>query len=72
MLINAFGPARRMAWALGVDDLNELNHKLAAALAAVPVVMLTSLQDGLGPTGQASRSPLAEDYWKSRSGRPSC
>jgi CheY-like chemotaxis protein len=36
--------------------------KADPALAAVPVVMLTSLQDGLSPTGQAGRSPLAEDY----------
>ena len=36
--------------------------KADPALAAVPVVMLTSLSDGLSPTGQASRSPLAEDY----------
>jgi DNA-binding response OmpR family regulator len=36
--------------------------KADPALAAVPVVMLTSLQDGLSPTGQASRSPPAEDY----------
>src|SRR5512136_847149 len=32
VLINAFGSASRMAWALGVDDLDELNHKLAAVL----------------------------------------
>jgi CheY-like chemotaxis protein len=36
--------------------------KADPALAAVPVVMLTSLSDGLSSTGQASRSPLAEDY----------
>jgi 4-hydroxy-3-polyprenylbenzoate decarboxylase len=28
VLINAFGSAQRMAWALGVSDLEELNHKL--------------------------------------------
>jgi len=32
VLINAFGSARRMAWALGVDDLDELNCKLAAVI----------------------------------------
>ncbi len=32
VLINAFGSARRMAWALGVDDLDELNHRLSALL----------------------------------------
>ena len=32
VLINAFGSARRMAWALGVDDLDELNRKLAAVI----------------------------------------
>jgi len=36
--------------------------KADPALAAVPVVMLTSLSDGLSPTGQTGRSPLAEDY----------
>ena len=36
--------------------------KADPALAAVPVVMLTSLSDGLSPAGQAGRSPLAEDY----------
>ena len=36
--------------------------KADPTLAAVPVVMLTSLQDGLSPTGQTGRSPLAEDY----------
>jgi 4-hydroxy-3-polyprenylbenzoate decarboxylase len=29
VLINAFGSAERMAWALGVEDLDELNHNLA-------------------------------------------
>ena len=29
VLINAFGSAERMAWALGVDELDELNHGLA-------------------------------------------
>lgn len=29
VLINAFGSPERMAWALGVDDLDELNHDLA-------------------------------------------
>ena len=32
LLINAFGSPRRMAWALGVDDLDELNRKLAAVI----------------------------------------
>jgi 4-hydroxy-3-polyprenylbenzoate decarboxylase len=32
LLINAFGSPQRMAWALGVDDLDELNHKLAAVI----------------------------------------
>jgi 4-hydroxy-3-polyprenylbenzoate decarboxylase len=32
VLINAFGSARRMARALGVEDLDELNHPLAAVL----------------------------------------
>src|SRR5512143_237797 len=32
VLINSFGSALRMAWALGVDDLEELNHNLAKTL----------------------------------------
>jgi 4-hydroxy-3-polyprenylbenzoate decarboxylase len=32
VLINAFGSAERMAWALGVDDLDELNHRLAKVI----------------------------------------
>ena len=29
VLMNAFGSAERMAWALGINDLDELNHNLA-------------------------------------------
>jgi len=32
VLINAFGSPERMAWALGVERLEELNHKLSAVL----------------------------------------
>lgn len=32
VLINAFGSAERMAWALGVDDLEELNHRLGKVI----------------------------------------
>jgi 4-hydroxy-3-polyprenylbenzoate decarboxylase len=32
VLINTFGSARRMAWALGVDDLNELSARVAKLL----------------------------------------
>jgi 4-hydroxy-3-polyprenylbenzoate decarboxylase len=35
VLINAFGSARRMAWALGLDDLDELGLKLAPVLDLV-------------------------------------
>jgi 4-hydroxy-3-polyprenylbenzoate decarboxylase len=42
VLINAFGSARRMALALGVDDLEELNHRLAK-------VVDFRLPQGLGP-----------------------
>jgi CheY-like chemotaxis protein len=31
-------------------------------LAEVPVIMLTSLPDGLGPMGQATLKPCVEDY----------
>jgi 4-hydroxy-3-polyprenylbenzoate decarboxylase len=42
VLINAFGSARRMALALGVEDLEELNHRLAK-------VVDFRLPQGLGP-----------------------
>ena len=32
VLVNAFGSQRRMAWALGVNDLEQLNERLAALL----------------------------------------
>jgi 4-hydroxy-3-polyprenylbenzoate decarboxylase len=32
VLINAFGSARRMAWALGVEDLDELNQRLSKVI----------------------------------------
>lgn len=32
VLINAYGSARRMAWALGVDDLEDLRRNLAAVI----------------------------------------
>jgi 4-hydroxy-3-polyprenylbenzoate decarboxylase len=43
VLINAFGSARRMAWALGVEDLNELPIRLGSLLRL-------ELPAGLGPT----------------------
>src|SRR4030067_332157 len=33
VLINAFGSPQRMAWALGVEDLDELNHRLSQGIA---------------------------------------
>ena len=32
VLINAFGSRERMSWALGVDDLEQLNHRLAEVI----------------------------------------
>jgi len=32
ILMNAFGSPERMAWALGVEDLEELNHRLAKVI----------------------------------------
>jgi len=32
VLINAFGSAQRMAWALGVEELDQLNHDLARVI----------------------------------------
>jgi 4-hydroxy-3-polyprenylbenzoate decarboxylase len=71
VLINAFGSARRMAWALGVDDLDELNHNLAAVLdMRLPQGLRATLDRagdmlgvlrsiGLGPT-TVSRAPCQE------------
>lgn len=42
VLINSLGHPERMAWALGVDDLEELNQRLAA-------LMDPKLPQGLGP-----------------------
>ena len=42
VLINSLGHPQRMAWALGVDDLEELNRKLAALLDL-------KLPQGIGP-----------------------
>lgn len=42
VLINSLGHPQRMAWALGVDDLEELNHRLAAMIDL-------KLPQGLGP-----------------------
>ncbi len=52
LLINAFGSARRMAWALGVDDLDELNHRLGRLIDP-------RLPDGLGQTLERGRDLLA-------------
>ena len=42
VLINSLGHPQRMAWALGVDDLEELNQRLAT-------VIDLKLPQGLGP-----------------------
>ena len=42
LLINSLGHPQRMAWALGVDDLEELNRRLAALIDL-------KLPQGLGP-----------------------
>jgi len=46
------------------EDGFSVCEKLAAdpALADVPVIMLTSLQDGLSLTGQAAKRPCVKDY----------
>src|SRR5512141_465005 len=47
VLINAFGSASRMAWALGVDDLEELNHNLAKTIdLKLPQGMKAALNRG--------------------------
>jgi 4-hydroxy-3-polyprenylbenzoate decarboxylase len=67
VLINAFGSPRRMAWALGVDDLDELNRKLdmrlpqglGAALNRASDLLGVIRSIGLGPT-LVNRAPCQE------------
>ncbi|MBL8154974.1 MAG: menaquinone biosynthesis decarboxylase [Anaerolineae bacterium] len=42
LVINLYGGPRRMAWAMGVDDLEELNHRLAKLIDL-------KLPKGMGP-----------------------
>jgi len=42
LVVNLYGNPRRMAWAMGVDDLEELNHRLAKLIDL-------KLPKGLGP-----------------------
>jgi 4-hydroxy-3-polyprenylbenzoate decarboxylase len=49
VLINAYGSAQRMAWALGVEELEELNRKLSRLLDLHPP---TGLRQTLGRGGE--------------------
>lgn len=52
VLMNAFGSAERMAWALGVNDLDELNHDLAKIIdLRLPRGMGDVMQRGRGLLG---------------------
>ena len=51
VLMNAFGSARRMAWALGVDDLEQLNERLGQLISP-------KLPRGLGETMGRGRDLL--------------
>ena len=57
VLINAFGSERRMAWALGVGNLDELNQKLVAVMDMRPTLAAGAYQ---------SRRPASD------SARPGC
>jgi 4-hydroxy-3-polyprenylbenzoate decarboxylase len=71
LVINLFGNARRMAWALGVDNLDELNQRLGAlidpklpkgisAMMSRAGDMLGALRSiGLGPT-TTKKAPVQE------------
>jgi 4-hydroxy-3-polyprenylbenzoate decarboxylase len=43
LLLNSLGSAQRMAWALGLEDLDDLNERLSRALTATSASLLLCL-----------------------------
>ena len=57
LLINAFGTQRRMARALGVDDLDEIGNRIADLLKPELPHGVGGLKDALGKVGQLRNVP---------------
>jgi 4-hydroxy-3-polyprenylbenzoate decarboxylase len=57
LLINAFGTRRRMANALGVDDLDEIGARIAELLKPDLPRGISGLRDALGKAGQLRTVP---------------
>ena len=57
LLINAFGTQRRMARALGVDDLDEIGNRIADLLKPELPHGVGGLRDALGKVGQLRNVP---------------
>jgi 4-hydroxy-3-polyprenylbenzoate decarboxylase len=57
LLMNAFGTQRRMARALGVDDLDEIGQRIAALLEPALPHGIGGFKDALGKLGQLRSVP---------------
>ncbi|MDP9117482.1 MAG: menaquinone biosynthesis decarboxylase [Actinomycetota bacterium] len=57
LAINVFGTYRRMAQALGVDDLDEIGHRIGALLKPEIPHGLSGLKDALGKVSQLRAVP---------------
>ncbi|MEO9140573.1 MAG: menaquinone biosynthesis decarboxylase, partial [Jatrophihabitans sp.] len=57
LLLNAFGTERRMARALGVQDLDEIGQRIAALLKPELPRGISGLKDALGKAGQLRSVP---------------
>ena len=57
LLINAFGTERRMAKALGVDDLDEIGDRIAELLKPELPKGISGFRDALGKVGQLKNAP---------------
>src|ERR1700712_1649421 len=57
LLINAFGTERRMAKALGVEDLDEIGARIADLLKPELPKGISGFRDALGKVGQLKNAP---------------
>ncbi len=65
VLINAFGSGRRMAWALGVDDLDELADAAGSACSSpqLPQGLGAMLEQGGRAVGRAAQRGSGTPAW---------